>query len=198
MKVKLIMFLIVPLLSVWFAQGDGTDKISLAMESSIATATDDGNIIPSHISEPFVGRMDLNSETEKFFYGTWKVEKLLGFSNSYNDASEYPTGQQVIGDEITITKDYFSSTGLERYNVYQYELKNPIYNITHICYNEDSFYRIFKMDMLDLNINDEVKALRVSDSSTGLAIPVSFLSVNHDRLILVLEAAQFELTRVTE
>ncbi|MNI44340.1 hypothetical protein D3C73_987120 [compost metagenome] len=142
--------------------------------------------------------MDLDSETEKFFYGTWKVEKLLGFANSYNDASEYPTGQQVIGDEITINKDFFSSKGFENYNVYQYELEDPLYDITEICYNEDSFYRIFKMDMLGLNKNDEVKALRVSDSSTGLSIPVGFLDVNNDRLILMLEATQFELKRVTE
>ena len=52
--------------------------------------------------------------------------------------------------------------------------------------------------MLSLNRNDEVKALRVSDSSTGLSIPVSFLDVNNDRLILMLEATQFELKRVTE
>ncbi|MNW46872.1 hypothetical protein D3C74_241870 [compost metagenome] len=142
--------------------------------------------------------MDLDSETEKFFYGTWKVEKLLGFADSYNDASEYPTGQQVIGDEIIINKDFFSSKGFENYNVYQYELEDPLYEITEICYNKDSFYRLFKMDMLGLNKNDEVKALRVSDSSTGLSIPVGFLDVNNDRLILTLEATQFELKRVTE
>jgi hypothetical protein len=37
-----------------------------------------------------VDRISLDSETAKNFYGTWKVEKLLGFANSYNDASEYP------------------------------------------------------------------------------------------------------------
>lgn len=156
------------------------------------------NIIPRNTSEPFVGRMDLDSATEKLFYGTWKVEKLLGFANSYNDASEYPTGQQVIGDEIIINKAYFSSKGFEKYNVYQYELEAPIYDITEICYNKDSFYRIFKMDMPSLNTNDEVKALRVSDSSDGLAIPVGFLDVNDERLILILEATAFELKRVAE
>lgn len=49
----------------------------------------------------------MDSETEKYFYGTWKVEKLLGFANSYNDASEYPTGQKFIGDEIIIKKTFF-------------------------------------------------------------------------------------------
>lgn len=54
----------------------------------------DKYIISNNISEPFVRRINLDSETEKSFYGTWKVEKLLGFGNSYNDASEYPTGQK--------------------------------------------------------------------------------------------------------
>ncbi|MDO7906726.1 hypothetical protein Q5741_09855 [Paenibacillus sp. JX-17] len=52
-------------------------------------------------------RTSLDSETENYYYGTWKVEKLLGFANSYNDASEYPTGQKFIGDEIVIKRDFF-------------------------------------------------------------------------------------------
>ncbi|OMD64502.1 hypothetical protein BSK48_24790 [Paenibacillus odorifer] len=94
-------------------------------------------------------------------------------------------GQNVIGDEIIINKDSFSSEGFEHYTVYQYELETPL-------------YRVYKMDMPSLSMNDEVKVLSISDSSTGLAIPVSFLDVNNNRFILILEAAQFELKRVTE
>ncbi|MBE5995117.1 MAG: hypothetical protein E7247_22340 [Paenibacillaceae bacterium] len=140
----------------------------------------------------------MDSETEKFFYGTWKVEKLLGFANSYNDASEYPTGQKIIDDEIVINKDWFSSDGLKNYSDYQYKLKNPLYEITMICYNEDDFYRNFKMDLPGINMNDEIKEIQVSDSSTGFGIPVGFLVVNNDSLILVLEASCFELKRVTD
>lgn len=39
------------------------------------------------------------------------------------------------------------------------------------------------MDMPSLSMNDEVKVLSISDSYTGLAITVSFLDVNNDRLI---------------
>ncbi|MEO3946318.1 hypothetical protein [Gorillibacterium sp. CAU 1737] len=156
------------------------------------------DLIPRNTTEPYVGSMDLDKDTESFFYGTWKVEKLLGFANSYNDASEYPTGQNVIGNEIVITKDSYSSKGFEHYPVYQYELKAPLYSIREIHYNKDSFYRVDKIDMPSLSMNDEVRILGVSDSSTGLAIPVSFMDVNHDRLILMLEATQFELKRVTE
>ncbi|MDR9744393.1 hypothetical protein [Paenibacillus taichungensis] len=147
-----------------------------------------------------VDRIYLDSETEKYFYGTWKVEKLLGFANSYNDASEYPTGQKFIGDKVIIEKDFFSSKGLKKYKKYQYELKNPLYQITATCYNSDSFYRYYKIDIPDLHINDEIKAIDISDSSTKMSIPVSlsFLAVNNDRLILLSEATIFELKKIID
>lgn len=141
--------------------------------------------------------INLDIEAEKDIYGTWKVEKLLGFANSYNDASEYPTGQKFIGDDIIIKKDFFSSKGLKNYSVYQYELKTPLYEITATCYNSDSFYRLYKIDIPDLNINDEVKVINISDPSTNLGIPLSFFVVNNDRLILLSEATIFELKKIT-
>lgn len=147
-----------------------------------------------------VDRISLDSEIEKYFYGTWNVEKLLGFANSYNDASEYPTGQKFIGDKVIIEKDFFSSKGLKKYKKYQYELKNPLYQITATCYNSDSFYRYYKIDIPDLHINDEIKAIDISDSSTKMSIPVSlsFLAVNNDRLILLSEATIFELKKIID
>ncbi|OKP98729.1 hypothetical protein [Paenibacillus sp. P46E] len=169
--------------------------------SSEPTPETEEAIIPKNKSEYCtVDRISLDSETEKYFYGTWKVEKLLGFANSYNDASEYPTGQKFIGDEIIIKKDFFSSKGLKNYSVYQYELKNPLYQNIATCYNSTSFYRLYKIDIPDLNINDEVKAIDISDPSTKMSIPVglSFLAVNNDRLILLSEATIFELKKITD
>jgi len=156
------------------------------------------NITPTNTPEPFVGSMDLDSKTAKFFYGTWKVEKLLVFANSYNDASEYPTGQKIIGDEIIINEDFFSSKGLENYNDYQYEIENPIYDINYIFYDEVSFYREFKTELPDLNTNDEVKDIEVEDSSIARGILLSFLIINNKRLILEMEATFFELERVSD
>lgn len=159
--------------------------------------TDEPNI-PENTAEYCDGVWtNLDSETEKLFYGTWKVEKLLGFANSYNDASEYPTGQKMIGDEFIIKKDFFSSKGLKNYKDYQHELKNPIYKLEFICYNSDSFYRLFKTDPdpLHININDKVKYIVINDSSTKLGIPLSFFIVNNDRVILLVEATSFELKK---
>ncbi|MGM0715283.1 hypothetical protein ACWKW1_14945 [Brevibacillus parabrevis] len=161
----------------------------------------DESIIPENTSEYCtVERINLDSETEKYFYGTWKVEKLLGFANSWNDASEYPTGQKFIGDELIIKKDFFSSKGLKNYKKYQYELKNPLYEITATCYNSTSFYRLYKIDIPDLNENDVVKVIDISDPSTNMNIPVGlgFFAVNNDRLILISEATIFELKKITD
>ena len=181
---------------------NGDEGHTVEEQDSTLTADDeveeDDNINPTNSTEPFVGSMALDSETEKFFYGTWKVEKLLGFANSYNDASEYPTGQKIIDDEIVIKKDSFSSKGLKNYSDYQYKLENLLYEITIICYNEDDFYRNFKMDLPGINMDDEIKEIQVSDSSTGFGIPVGFLVVNNDSLILELEATCFELKRVND
>ncbi len=189
MRGKVLILLIVLILS---------DCLIGCSNVSVLKSQDNGTINPTNSTELFAGRMALDSETEKIFYGTWKVEKLLGFANSYNDASEYPTGQKIIDDEIVINKDWFSSDGLKNYSDYQYKLKNPLYEITIICYNRDDFYRNFKMDLPGIDMNDIIKEIQVSDPSTGFGIPLGFFVVNNDSLILVLEASCFELKRVTD
>lgn len=159
----------------------------------------DQSVIPDNRSEYCdMESINLDSETEKYVYGTWKVEKHLGFANSYNDASEYPAGQKFIGDDLIINKEFFSSKGLKNYVVYQYELTNPLYEITTACYNSDSFYRLYKIDIPDLNLNDVLKVINISDPSTKLSIPLSFFVINNDRLILLSEATIFELKKITD
>ncbi|WP_339266297.1 hypothetical protein [Paenibacillus sp. FSL R5-0470] len=192
-KILLVCIMIMLMLASACANVEVTSKPNTSSEPKSET---DESIIPKNTSVYCAQEsINLNSETEKDFYGTWKVEKLLGFSNSYNDASEYPTGQKFIGDEIIIKKDFFSSKGLKNYSVYQYELKNPLYEITATCYSSDSFYRLYKIDIPDLNINDVVKVINISDPSTNLGIPLSFFVVNNDRLILLSEATIFELKK---
>ena len=217
MRVKMLIFLLVSILSVCLIgcsninQDDGTTKNTSTNEpsnstvkekdrkvnSSTSTANvvvkENNNIILTNTSKPFIGKMDLDSETEKFFYGTWKVEKLLGFANSWNDDSEYPTGQKIIDDEIIINKDFFSSVELKNYKGYQYELKNPSYIITEIYYNREFFYRMNKIDIPGLDLDDEVKVVEVASCPSEMSIPMRFFVVNNDRLILMIEATIFEL-----
>jgi hypothetical protein len=197
-KILLVCIMMILMLATACGNVETTTNPSTSSEPKPET---EESIIPKNTSDYCtVDRISLDSETEKYFYGTWKVEKLLGFANSYNDASEYPTGQKFIGDEIIIKKDFFSSKGLKNYKKYQYELENPLYEITAACYNSDSFYRFYKIDIPGININDEVKAIDISDPSTKMSIPVglSFLAVNNERLILLSEATIFELKKITD
>lgn len=197
-KIFLMCIMIMLMLASACGNIEMTSNSNASIESKPET---DESIVPKNTSEYCtVEHINWDSETEKYFYGTWKVEKLLGFANSYNDASEYPIGQKFIGDEIIIKKDFFSSKGLKNYENYQHELINPLYEITATCYNSDSFYRLYKIDIPDLNINDVVKAINISDPSTKLGIPVglSFFAVNDDRLILLSEATIFELKKIND
>ncbi|MEO2210233.1 hypothetical protein ABGV40_04940 [Paenibacillus amylolyticus] len=190
------------LLSVVLLSGCGSDKPETVSQGSGESPSKQVTTNPEQNTSDdcTVDRISLDSETEKYFYGTWNVEKLLGFANSYNDASEYPTGQKFIGAKIIIEKDFFSSKGLKNYKKYQSELKNPLYQIISTCYNSDSFYKFYKIDIPDSNINDVVKVIDVSDPSTKLGIPsgLNFFAVNNNRLILLSEATIFELKKITD
>lgn len=157
------------------------------------------DIINYNQSEPLIGIMDLYSDIENFIYGTWQVEELLGFANSYNDASEYPTGQKIIGDEIIINKDLFSTKGFKNYINKQFVTKDPVYKITSINYNEDSFYRFNKIDLPDVTLLDEIKTIHVymSSAEESSTFALTFFVVNNERLILLLEATCFELKRIS-
>lgn len=144
--------------------------------------------------------LGLDSETEEFLYGTWQVDKLLCFADSYNDASEYPTGQKVIGDKIIIKKDQFDSRGLENYEAYQYITRDPSYEIISTTYDADSFYRVSHINLPGLNNDDEVRWMLIylSPLHSSNAIPLTFYIVNNDKLILVLEATCFEMKKVVD
>ena len=58
-------------------------------------------------------------------------------------------------------QDLFSSQGLKNYDVYQDLTRDPRYEINLICYDSDSFYRIFKINLPDINTNDEIKCVCV-------------------------------------
>lgn len=130
------------------------------------------------------------------FYGKWKVEKLLVISESYNDASEYPTGQDILGNEIVIRVDHFDSTGLAKYPVYQANVRDPYYKVLNRYYDGHEFCRQYKTNVPEVDKEDTVTVIHPCKSETVDDIPMTLLAVNNDRLILLLEASYFELTRI--
>lgn len=116
----------------------------------------------------------------------------------YNDASEYPKGQKVIGDNIVITKDLFSSEGIVNYKEYQYTIKNPKFYINTVYPNAELFLVYNKIDRskgdFGLNPNDIIKFITVTDNEKKL-YPCSFFIVSNEKLILQIEATYFELKK---
>ena len=146
-------------------------------------------------------RSPLDKKSEQFLFGTWKIDKLLGFNYIYNDASEYPKGQKVIGDEIVITKDLFSSEGIANYKSYQYSIENPQIHISTVYSNADAFLVYSKVNRkegnLGLNPNDIIRYIIITNDKNYL-YPFSFYIVNNERLILQLEATYFELKKIND
>ncbi|MEC1722104.1 hypothetical protein [Schinkia azotoformans] len=143
----------------------------------------------------------LDKISEQFLFGTWKIDKLLGFNYIYNDASEYPKGQKVIGDNIIITKDLFSSEGIVNYKWYQYTIKNPKIYIDTVYSNAESFLVYSKVNRaegnLGLNPSDIIRSITITNDKNDL-YPFSLFIVNNERLILQLEATYFELKKIND
>ena len=176
-----------------------SEEQATALEEPIVTEDmNEEDFIVESEQEPVLGPFPLSVDTEKFLFGKWKVKKLLGFCNSWNDASEYPNGQDIIGDEIIIQANVFSSLGFKKYKVYQYKYSNPYYYINRIFYDTLSLYRAWKLQIPGLKDNDKIQDILVSSNPQECSAPMSFICINNERLILSLEATIFELEKIKE
>ena len=176
-----------------------SEEQATALEEPIVTEdmNEDDFIVESE-REPVFEPFPLSVDTEKFLFGKWKVKKLLGFYNSWNDASEYPNGQDIIGDEIIIQADVFSSLGFKKYKVYQYQYHNPYYYVDSIYYDTLSLYRSWKLQIPGLKDNDMVQVIMVSSKPHGDWATMTFFCINNERLVVLLEATLFELEKIEE
>lgn len=216
MKLKMLIFLMVFILSIGVigcsnsssvpmnenakASKNTTDSKSSATKySSDSTKNSESNSNDS--SDITFPNTPLDKDLEKALFGTWKIDKLLGFSYIYNDASEYPQGQKVIGDNIIITKDLFSSEGIVNYKAYAANIKNPKILIDTVYPNADTFLvynKIYKSkENWGLNPNDVIKSITISNGEDD-SPPLSFFIVNKERLILRIEATYFELKKIDD
>ena len=157
------------------------------------------SLVPANTSKPFHGHMDIDAETEDFLYGTWKISKLLDLGPKYSGLpeSKCPPMADIIDAEIILEKDYFSTIGLT-YEAAGYLItdskRNHDYYIESIFYNSDSFYRYWKLDLPDENLNDEIKVICVRLD----VIHLMFFLVNNERIFLCFDAMLFELERVVD
>ena len=124
-------------------------------------------------------------------YGTWRVEKLLGFGLHYGNGAEYPVGPDIVGDEIVLRRDVYSTKGLDKVEKYQQEVREPVYTIAAAFADADEFFRAYKVDLPDVKSGDTVRVIEVEGAPIG-----GYYLINNDTLVLDLESACFALTRV--
>lgn len=204
MKKILLVIIILGVLS-FSCQLDKKFKSSTS-QSSVTKTSEVDKITNNH--KDFEGatlisslKSPLDKVLEQFLFGTWKIEKLLGFNYIYNDASEYPKGQKIIGDDITITKNLFSSEGITNYKWYQHSIKKPKNFINTIYSNANVFLLYSKVNRLEGNLglkpDDRIRAITITNDKNH-SYNFNFFIVNNERLILQLEETYFELKKINE
>ncbi|MCL2336931.1 MAG: hypothetical protein FWC60_05880 [Firmicutes bacterium] len=154
-------------------------------------------IIKSNRNPVIYGEFPLNKKDEQFLFGTWKVDKLLGFTYiREDDKTEYPTGQKIIGDEIIITKDKLSTMGLINYERYQKKEDNPEY-FFYAIYNDPYFF--LTSNRIDIDEGVQEWGIKSSDRIRILFNPgtfcFTFIVVNDEKLIFLMESSFFELVK---
>ena len=143
----------------------------------------------------------IDKETQKFLFGEWEFDKLLGFNPIQKDIANYPYGQDVLKNKIIFQKNLFSSKGINKYPDYQVESTYPVYYIGYVFEKEDKdlFFpansQIDVRKILNIRKNDMVKMLEITDSEESM-IPFGLYIVNNERLILYLDSAIFELKKI--
>lgn len=110
-------------------------------------------------------------EIEETFFGEWEVTRLLGFSEIQNEYTNYPDGHDIIGNRIIINKDVFSSVGLEKYERYQSEVLNPIYEVPDVVdrfliYNIDEAIKE-DSEIYDMIREDQHQTLEITGMRDG-------------------------------
>ncbi|MBO5797829.1 MAG: hypothetical protein J6R77_05735, partial [Clostridia bacterium] len=139
------------------------------------------------------GPMDLSEETAAFLYGTWEVKGPAIFGTSWKEDSDTPTGPDIVGKHIVMRADRFSTDALEGYPAYQVSVDAPTYTVAEIFYDTDEFFRVWKVDLPEVQWHDMIRVIKVEGTGPQDFL---FLSVNNQRLFFLMESAFFELTRV--
>lgn len=132
-------------------------------------------------------------EIKELFFGEWEVTKLLGFTEIQNDYTNYPEGQNIIGNHIVINEDVFSSEGLEKYERYQCEVLDPSYEVSPIK-ERNLIYNVSEAikedpELYDWILNyDEFQDLEIRGTRDGIKgkSPAVDIMISSDKQFVIL------------
>lgn len=184
-----------------------TSETPVSTENNTQSDSDTLSEVPPSTEETWyidsndylMGEFPLSDTTKKFFFGKWKVKKLIGFCKSWNDASEYPNGQDIIGNQLILMPGIYSSLGIEKYKQYQKQYKNPYYYVSYVYNNLTNFYKHWKFEIPGLEDyeNDTLEVIVVAPNANEMWT-ATFFSLNNEKLFYLLESTIFELEKIED
>ncbi len=143
--------------------------------------------------EPIIENSEIDSWDKQEILKTWKVKKLVGFSEITHDDAEYPTGPNIVGKEIIMSEDLFSTMAFEGYEKMQKEIKNPEYMYTSHYFSSDSLTSVEKFKIPNLLSYEKVDGIKV-EYEDGFTVPFRFYKIYDDKMYMAWSGgAIFEL-----
>lgn len=134
----------------------------------------------------------INSETEQFLYGDWKVKSQMNIKGY----SEYHEGDSILGKVVEIAPNLFSTSDFAP------EYENCVVNINNVQYKlKDSltgneFISKYKVpgEIIKIKDEDQIKVIQVvSEEKNDTSIQLMLIDVNNKRLFICLNNEYFEL-----
>lgn len=138
----------------------------------------------------------INSETEQFLYGDWKVKSILGSQMNTKNHVEYHEGDKILGKVVEIAPNLFSTSDFAP------EYENCVVNISNVQYKvKDSLtgneftskYKVSE-EIIKIKDDDQIKVIQVvSEDKNDTNIQQMLIVVNTERLLICLNNEYFEL-----
>ncbi len=119
------------------------------------------------------------------FTNTWEVEKLVGFSEITSPRAEYPTGPNIVGKQIVIEDDKFSTMDFEGYEACQVEVSNPVYKRTANYSSKSSLYEYEKIELPGILNEDSITEINVYSKDDQKVVPIAFYTVSYAEFYMV-------------
>ncbi len=124
-------------------------------------------------TEPIFEKSEIKGWEKEEIINVWKVKKLVGFTETTHEDAEYPIGPDIVGKEIVMGEELFSTMAFEGYEKMQVEMKNPVYMFNSIFYSRESFSKYEKFEIPNLPYYSIIDEFNV-ESQDGKEAPFSF------------------------
>ncbi len=140
----------------------------------------------------------ISNETGRFIAGNWKVESFLGFNTITKDDIAFPDGEKIIGREVSIASNYFSTESFAPdYEKYAVKFFGDINFIELGSMSGSEFCTLWAKvprNVVKISDKDHVWVMQPRSANGSQSGPM-LIDINHQRLLLSLNCDYFELKK---